>query len=240
MAGRGPPSLATRSGRGGTTGRAAGCPAKGRFGGGPTGVGPGEAGAGPEARAGSAGLAGRGTIAGLGTGAPGAAGAVRGPGKEALSAGRGWRGPDKICPGLGAGGGAGTGLAGGAVDAGRPGAKTRAGGVWAGVPGADLAAGADGAGCAEGVAECKGGWTGRPDRGGRKREITLCSSTGDAPLWVDCSGSSAPSEVWAAGAASAGAVALGASGAEVSSWGSASVRNEPLVSGSPCAAWDAS
>jgi len=228
--------LATRSGRGGTTGRRAGWPAKGRFGGGLAGGGPPAAGAGAPARAGSAGREGRGTIAGLGTGAPGAAGALL------LSAGSGWRGPDRICPGFGAAGAAGTGLAGAAAP-GRPGAKTMAGGVCAvagGTPGAGLGPGvAVGAGA--GGAGCNGGWTGRPAKGGRKRDTTLCSSR-EGALLAGASGSFGSSERWAStGDSSVGASVLaGESACPASAAGSGLVTREPLVSGSPCAAWDVS
>ena len=82
------------SGRGGTTGRAAGWPAK-----------PGRAGV-LSGKVGGAGAAGVEAAAAAGAGVGGAAARATGtPG----AAGSGWRGPERICPGRGAGG---TGLAG--------------------------------------------------------------------------------------------------------------------------------
>ena len=113
-------SFATMSGRGGTTGRAVGCPARFGFAGGRRGLPPptGCAIAGNTVAAGAGGRgAGRGGIGMLATaagrGAPGeAACGVRGNAgafpRSPRPAGSGWRGPERICPGLGAG----TGLAG--------------------------------------------------------------------------------------------------------------------------------
>src|SRR6266545_1841068 len=121
IGGRGWPSFIARSGRGGTTGRAAGCPARGRAAEGA----PGDAVAGRASGClGGAGVA-RWTTAGRGAaGAPG-----RAPSGAVL--GNGWRGPVRICPGLGADG---SGLGAGA--AGRPGAPTAAREV-SGAAGAD-------------------------------------------------------------------------------------------------------
>jgi len=107
---------ATRSGRGGTTGRAAGCPARfgriccrsGTLGAGADGLG---------LVSTTAGLCGAGRgiagTCGAGLGMPGAADATTGVGAVgATDAGRGCRGPDRICPGRGDGGAGGTGLAG--------------------------------------------------------------------------------------------------------------------------------
>ena len=107
-------SLAARSGRGGTTGRAAGCPASGRCG----------AGRGGRCRTRRAG---RGAFRTrllrrarnhLGT-------LLRRAGRRRVRTGNGWRGPERTWPGRG--GAVGSGLAAGSV--GRPGANTAAGGV---------------------------------------------------------------------------------------------------------------
>ena len=123
-------SRATISGRGGTTGRAAGCPAKFGFAGGRSGapppVGspateiPGAGGPGGGIATPGVGAAGLGRITGrggagregaaLGRAAPGvvieAGAAAEGPGlgASATPGGSGCRGPDKICPGRAAGG----------------------------------------------------------------------------------------------------------------------------------------
>ena len=114
-AARGWLSLANRSARGGTTGRAAGCPASGRAGGrGAEGMGaPGAAGLPADmgaagARPATPGLEKIGAEGERGSPAPG---------------GIGWRGPDSTWPGRGDG----TGLATGGD--GRPGAITATGGV---------------------------------------------------------------------------------------------------------------
>lgn len=109
-------SLAARSARGGTTGRAAGCPASGRAGDlGAEGMGAPGAGAAadtgaPGARVGTPGRVKIGTAGEMGSSTPG---------------GMGWRGPDSIWPGRGGG----TGLAMGGV--GRPGAVIAGGGAGA-------------------------------------------------------------------------------------------------------------
>lgn len=119
-AGRGAPgarccaSFAARSGLGGTTGRALGCPARFGFAGGRSGPPPPTGGAapalgalapGPSAEGGRG--AGRAPMGAPGTacgrGAPGA-GLTAGFGISAKPGGRGWRGPERICPGLGGGG----------------------------------------------------------------------------------------------------------------------------------------
>ena len=132
-------SFSTRSGRGGTTGRAAGWPARFGLAGGRSGPPPpmaapaGEAAApGTFAAAGGRG-AGRGGVGILGIkvaagrGTPGVA-AAGGLELSVRLAGKGWRGPERIWPGLGAGGagldgtgvprGAGSGIAGAAGAAG--------------------------------------------------------------------------------------------------------------------------
>src|SRR5579863_7894545 len=115
------PNLATRSARGGTTGRAAGCPANERWGGG--GGPPRE----PAGRGGGPiGTPGR-ACGATGRGAPGASpepvepGGGVGAGEEpgARFAGMGWRGPESTCPGRGEPA-AGIGRGGGGT--GRPGA----------------------------------------------------------------------------------------------------------------------
>jgi hypothetical protein len=114
-------SRATMSGRGGTIGLAAGCPARFGFAGGRNGLPPPTAPAAPGARVapGAMGLMGAGPGLGVGMLGTAAAGIEAGRGTPGAggggifgnsprSAGRGWRGPERICPGLGAG----TGLAG--------------------------------------------------------------------------------------------------------------------------------
>jgi hypothetical protein len=116
-------SFATRSGRGGTTGRAAGWPASARDNG--------AAGAANAAEAGARGTA---------TGRCAAEEALAAPEPTGLPVGNGWRGPERIWPGFGAvAAGPGNGFAEGT---GRPGAMIDAGAACAGC-GAD---GADGVG----------------------------------------------------------------------------------------------
>jgi len=136
-AARGWVSLAARSARGGTTGRAAGCPASGRAGG------LGADGMGAPCTAGGAGvpddagaMGARADTPGLKMGAEGESGSLR-------PAGMGWRGPDKTWPGRGWG----TGRATGGV--GRPGTMTAGVGAVMGVGATRGATGA--AGCAPGV-----------------------------------------------------------------------------------------
>lgn len=149
-AARGGASLAARSARGGTTGRAAGCPASGRAGGlGADGIGAPGAGDGP--------------VPAVGCGALGARPATPGRVKIGADGGDGWltpagigcRGPDKTWPGRGCG----TGLATGG--AGRPG-----GGAGGGAAGATRATGAAGGGGAGGGDGCATGGA-LPARGGR-------------------------------------------------------------------------
>jgi len=157
MAGRGALNLAARSGRGGTTGRATGWPAKVRAD--PAGATPEPASGadGPAARGASMGRVGRGITAGragelIALGAPG-----RRPSAGAV--GNGCRGPDRIWPGRGAcaEAGVGSGLAAGGT--GLPGTNTPDGGACGAALG-ELAPGAPGA--------PKGGCTGRPvPSGGR-------------------------------------------------------------------------
>jgi hypothetical protein len=125
MAGGLAANRATISARGGTTGRATGCPAKFGLAGGrrgcppPTGIPAGAAGAGADGPGRAAGRGGAG-IAGTvpGRGAPGIAMAGGAPapgaglGASATPGGSGCRGPDKICPGLGGGGAERAGMAG--------------------------------------------------------------------------------------------------------------------------------
>jgi hypothetical protein len=82
-------SLATRSGRGGTTGRAAGWPAKGGLAGEP----PAPAGA-----EGGCGSGGTGREETEGRGGPAV---TLGERNSPMPAGKGWRGPERIEPGLG-------------------------------------------------------------------------------------------------------------------------------------------
>lgn len=119
-AARGWLSLAARSARGGTTGRAAGCPASGRAGGrGADGMGaPGPDGAGELPADGAMGV--RAVTPGLKIGTDVDNGSL-------TPEGIGWRGPDSTCPGRAGG----TGLAGDGV--GRAGGITAGG--WAGVGG---------------------------------------------------------------------------------------------------------
>jgi hypothetical protein len=138
-AARGWLSLAARSARGGTTGRAAGCPASGRAGGlGADGIGA------PGARPATPGL--------LKMGAEGDIGSL-------MPGGIGWRGPDSTWPGRDGG----TGRATGGI--GRPGAITAAGGVGDGGAGAGREmAGAEGG--TLGVCGCTPGGA-LPANGGR-------------------------------------------------------------------------
>jgi hypothetical protein len=162
MAGRGALSLAAKSGRGGTTGRAIGWPASVRAEPGadpPPGVTPGAGGGadGVAERFVSKGRVGRGIT-------PGRAGELIAPGApgrrpSAGAAGKGCLGPESIWPGRGvdAEGEVGSGLAAGGT--GRPGANAVPGGVGGAALGV-LAPGAPGA--------PKGGCTGRPvPSGGR-------------------------------------------------------------------------
>ena len=118
-----------RSGRGGTTGRAAGCPASARPEDGAEGA--------PASALGDCAvcvdapgrISGRGRwimagrVAAPGMGAPGPE--TRAPSDAAAAGGNGWRGPERTCPGRGAG--PGKGLAAGG--AGLPGAITATGGA---------------------------------------------------------------------------------------------------------------
>jgi len=137
------PSLMARSGRGGTTGRAAGCPASARPEDGAEGapasaLGDGAVCVGAPGRISGRGrwmMAGR--VAAPGMGAPGPE--TRAPSDAAAAGGNGWRGPERTCPGRGAEvAGPGKGLAVGG--AGLPGAITATGGVsdggWAAAGGA--------------------------------------------------------------------------------------------------------
>src|ERR1035438_7544157 len=183
IAGLGVPSLATRSGRGGTTGRAAGCP---------TNVRAVVKGMEPPVTAGGAdvGVPGPGAptlgrlIVGLAAAMPG----IAAPGPETLVpsagvVGNGWRGPERICPGRGEeAAGPGNGFAAGI--AGRPGAMTAAGGACAG-GGAAAARGPSGRGTAVPAAPT-GGWIGRPGASGGRMGaalpgVALTSSTGVLP-----------------------------------------------------------
>ncbi len=174
MAGLAVPSLATRSARGGTTGRAAGCP---------TNVRPAVKGIEPTiADAGSAAWAdaeapgpvpatlGRPAAAGL---APTPGIAAPGPETRAPSAGvvgNGWRGPERICPGRGEeAAGPGNGFAAG-ID-GRPGAITAAGGVCGG-GGAGAARGPSGRSTVV-PAPPTGGWIGLPGASGGRMGAAL-------------------------------------------------------------------
>ena len=183
MAGRGALSLAARSGRGGTTGRAAGWPASGR------------AWRRLRTRGRGAGSRRRGGFLGALRDA-GARPAVRHglvapePGRRPSpgAGGNGWRGPERTWPGRGAGGpAAGSGLAAGGT--GRPGAITAAGGVWGG-----------------GALRRRGG--GRP--GGRSARGTLGRGAGcpdrrmDGPAVPAAAGWARPARWPAAGSSAAG------------------------------------
>ena len=124
VAARGWLSLATRSGRGGTTGRAAGCPARGLEGG--------LAVPSMEAATGAGGV----RITGAGLPRRGADGRMLSP----LPGGNGWRGPDNTWPGRNGG----SGLGGGGT--GRLGAMAGACGVGAGAMGCGGTCGTAGAG----------------------------------------------------------------------------------------------
>jgi len=188
MAGRGVPNFATRSGRGGTTGRAAGCPASGRA---PTrGREPPVA---PEDAPGAIVPAGITCPAVERRGATGTGRAAGAPGPAARAvsvepAGIGWRGPESIWPGFGEGAAAaGSGLAAGV----RPGAITPAGGVGAD---AGAARGPSGRGGAAPGPPATGGWMGFPVASGGRigtatPGVTLCSSTeGLASCVAGCCG----------------------------------------------------
>jgi hypothetical protein len=171
MAGLGVPSLATRSARGGTTGRAAGCPTNAR----PVvkGIEPPVAGAGADAAAPGPGVPaalGRPTTTGLAA-VPGMA--APGPETRMASAGavgNGWRGPERICPGRGEEiAGPGNGLAAGI--AGRPGAITAAGGACGGGA-AGAARGPSGRGTVV-PAPATGGWIGLPGASGGRMGAAL-------------------------------------------------------------------
>src|SRR5579871_6486469 len=123
MGGRGCCSLAARSGRGGTTGRAMGCPARGRCGGAPgcNPAGRGGGATGTPGRTAGAGAPGRGELVTEEPGVMPVGGICVAPGVAVE--GRGARGPESTWPGLGAAGGMGRG--GGGV--GREGAAGAAG-----------------------------------------------------------------------------------------------------------------
>jgi hypothetical protein len=167
MAGRGALSFAARSGRGGTTGRAAGWPARVRAEPGAVPAPVGGAGdvGGMTARLVSMGRDGRGITAGragelIALGAPGRRASVG-------AAGKGCRGPDKIWPGRGASAEPEVGSGFAAAGTGLPGTNAPDGGAC----GAGLAPGAPGA--------PKGGCTGRPvPSGGRMGAALRDSSTG--------------------------------------------------------------
>jgi hypothetical protein len=106
MEGRGELSLAARSGRGGTTGRAMGWPAKGRVG-----------------------LDGAWLTGCRGAGGSGMPGA---PEREVSEGGSGARGPERTWPGRGEAGPGADGIGRGGVATGRPGATTAAGAPLAG------------------------------------------------------------------------------------------------------------
>ena len=226
--GRGAVNFATRSARGGTTGRAAGCPASGRE----------TPGAVPLAAAGGAVLA---PSALEGDAAPGVCAVGRGPsgrGRGATGgrwgiprasmdagvpgpAGNGWRGPERIWPGLGV---LTTELGSGLADgvAGRPGAITATGGT-CGAGGGDggccCGGGASGmgrraslgsslggslcaAGCATGSLSgmATGGWMGRPANGGRIGAATGMGRTSSTGLSTAGGGAGEPGVPAAAGA----------------------------------------
>lgn len=213
MAGGLAANRATISARGGTTGRAAGCPARFGFAGGRSGFPPptgapagadGAADAGPGRSDGRGGAGMAGTVPAVtkpGRGTPGTIVGAATPG-EALAAGASFRasatsggsgclGPDKICPGLGAGG---------AVRGWIMGPRL------SGILGSDGGAcGGTGTVCA--VACPRGGVSGCPvARGGRKGNVGLIgaaggsagagslatvSATGAAPLFSGIAGSAA-------------------------------------------------
>jgi hypothetical protein len=138
VAARGWLNLATRSGRGGTTGRAAGCPARGLAGG----------------RA-APGIGGATTAAGGGVRITGPGLMIGADGRmlSPLPGGSGCRGPDRTWPGLNCG----SGLGGGGT--GRPGATAAGGGA--------VTTGWDGAACTVGGGGGPGGAELGPASGGR-------------------------------------------------------------------------
>lgn len=220
MAGGLAANRATISARGGTTGRATGCPARFGLAGGRSGLPPptgapacaGAAGPGRSAGRGGAGM--DGTAPGRGTPGTSVGAATKG---ETLAAGAGFSasttsggsgclGPDKICPGLGAGG---------AVR------------VWimgprlTGILGSDGSAAGGGTGPVCAVACSKGGVSGCPvARGGRRGNVgrigaaggsagagclATVSATGAAPLFCGIAGSAAVT-------GAAGDITLGSAG----------------------------
>ena len=226
------PSLATRSARGGTTGRAAGWPTNVR----PAvkGIEPPVAGVGADAGAPGPGVPtlGRPTMIGLAA-IPGIA--APGPETRVASAGvvgNGWRGPERICPGRGEGvEGPGNGFAAGMV--GRPGAITAAGGVCGGA-GAGAARGPSGRGTVVPTAPT-GGWIGRPGASGGRMgaalpSVAFASSTAVLPS-ASAAGASCTAVSRCARAAGAAAGASAAStvsvAAALSSAGSSSVPAVP-------------
>lgn len=235
MAGLGMPSLATKSGRGGTTGRAAGCPTNVR----PAvkGIEPAVGDACADAEAPGPGVPAalvRPTIGGLAA-IPGIA--APGPETRAPSTGpvgNGWRGPERICPGRGVVlAGPGNGLAAGA--AGRPGATTAAGGGGAG-GGAGATRGPSGRAAVVRMPPT-GGWIGLPGASGGRMGTALPgvnfgSSTAVLPAG-SAAGSSCAAVSMCAGAAD-GAVASMVStipvGAALSCTGSPSAPASPGVS----------
>jgi len=215
MAGLGVPSLATRSGRGGTTGRAAGCPTNVRAV--VKGIEPPVAaagsGAGADAKAPGPGVPaalGRPATTGLaaipGIAAPGPEIRVPSPG----AVGNGWRGPERICPGRGEeAAGPGNGFAAGI--AGRPGAITAAGGAWGG-GGAGAARGPSGRGTVV-PTPATGGWIGLPRASGGRMGaalpgVALSSSTAVWPAAWAAGASCTAVSMCACGARAAGASAV--------------------------------
>jgi len=186
-------SFATISGRGGTIGRATGCPARFGFAGGRSGLPPP---IGP-AYCGAAGAAGRAAPGagragvGAGRGAPGIATDGGVFGISPIPAGSGWRGPERICPGFGAGA-LGTGFAGIAAprDTGGttalgvpPAAKGGRSGLIAGRAGAAGCSG-DSLGCSGACLGCSGCAAGSTRAAGAGRGAGGSIATGAASTTV--------------------------------------------------------
>jgi hypothetical protein len=210
MAGRGALNFAAKSGRGGTTGRADGWPAKGLDG--APGVGPVRA---------SAGACGRGACGNDGRGPDGMGRTASG-----AMAGIGARGPDRIWPGRGALAAPGIGRTGNGA---RPGAITATGGI--GACGLGAAGGATGAGW---PGTAIGGWIGLPvangGRIGAPGETGRTSLAGAGASACTASGSAAASGAgasWCVFTASGAASSVKAIGSSATgSWSGTSRPNK--------------
>lgn len=201
------PSLAARSGRGGTIGRATGCPARVRWPGGgvpacwgtlETGDATGDIGG---RGAGAIGVPGRTPIGAAGRGAPGLNDAPA----CALVTGNGWRGPERTWPGRGAPVVVGIGRGGGGV--GRPGVTLECPTGGGSVDGGRGTSGAAGSGA---LGAPTGGCIGAPLlRIGGRKGITrgLLSSSGFSSGGAAGAGVSIGASAFASSAEAAGAVA---------------------------------